>query len=47
MAEVQDDDQWLYGDEKDDGKEEDGELSEKTNEKEKTSEVILTGWCLA
>lgn len=38
MAEVQDDDQWLYGDDKDDGKEEEGELTEKADENEKTAE---------
>lgn len=41
MAEVQDDDQWLYGDDKDDGKEEEGELTEKADESEKTVEVRL------
>lgn len=39
MADVQDDDQWLYGDDKDDSKEE-GEINEKTtNDTQKTAQV--------
>lgn len=44
MAEVQDDDQWLYGDEKEDGKEEEGEVTDKQQaDKEKAVEVSMEG----
>lgn len=45
MAEVQDDDQWLYGDDKDENKEEEGELNDKGDDKEKTGEVSIGAQC--